>query len=183
MTFPPDADDALVQEALGSPPPYTTPAAPSLPTNEAFPTPASAEPRMPEPETIPKFDDRHREPFEGLLFLGSLTSTEIVWGHTFRLVTPSSAERLRSALLIREYDGTVAFQFAYAASLVASYLIEVDRQPLPMPVTTDPKDVAIDQRFEWILNNLRKPVIDVLFEKCLLLDEQVRVVLDAMGKA
>jgi hypothetical protein len=193
MNAPLDADDALVQEALGSAsmPPlmakWTDLSAPAPGLSEApSPTPQSlpAEPPSPpQPEVIPEFDPRYRDPFEGLLYVGHLHDTATFLGHTFRLVTPSSTERLQIGLVIKAYDGTVGWDFAYASALVAAYLVEVDGQLLPQPITNDPKDTALEQRWEWVLRVLKKPVIDYLFQQCILLDSQVRAVLDAMGKA
>jgi hypothetical protein len=182
VNAPFDADGALAREVLDAPgiPQPLPPGAPLPPLQEPMPSTSASEPTA---EHIPEFDPRYREPFEGLLYLGHLHDTAVFHGHKFRLVTPSSSERLQIGLAIREYDGTVGFDFAYSCALVAAYLVQVDGQDLPQPITNDPKDVALQHRFEWVLSTLKKPVIDFLFDRCLVLDGQVREVLEAMGKA
>jgi hypothetical protein len=179
MNAPLDADDALAREVLGAIQPPMPLAAPPLPIAEPPAEPASE----PEPEKLPEFDPRHRTEFEGLLFLGRLQETVPFLGHRFRLVTPSSAERLQMALLQAPYQETVGAEYAYACAMVAAFLIEVDGKPLPQPITNDPKDTALEQRWDWVLNNLRRPVVEHLFNECFRLDGQVREILDAMGKA
>lgn len=182
MSVPFDADGALAQEVLGAPAFPLPSQSPQVASPIAEPPPMDAGP-PPEDERIPEFDPRWREPFEGMLYIGHLEETISFWGHSFLLVTPSSAERLKISLLTKPYDGTIGWEFAYSCALVAAYLIKVDHQDLPRPITNDPKDTAMEERWNWILNNLKKPVIDALFERCTIVDSEVRDVLDAMGKA
>jgi hypothetical protein len=192
MTAPLDPDAALTQEVLGARlPPGGNPLAdlaPPLPPGSPAP-PVVARPPEPQSEQgldedeIPEFDPRYREPFEGLLFVGHLTETVSYMGHKFRLVTPSSSERLQMAILTKPYNDTIGFDFAYSCALVAAYLIEIDGQPLPQPITNDVKDTALDHRWEWVINHMKKPVVDYLFNQCFTLDGEVRSILDAMGKA
>jgi hypothetical protein len=179
MSAPFDPDGALAEEVLNAPT-FSLPTQPPAPAEE--PVPAETV-YTPEEDYIPEFDPRWRDPFDGLLFLGHLEKTFPFWGHKFHLVTPSSAERLNISLLTKPYDGTIGWEFAYSCALVAAYLIKVDDQDLPQPITNDVKDTAMEQRWQWVLNNLRKPVIDALFEQCAILDGEVRGALEAMGKA
>ena len=177
MTSSLDADGALAAEVFGTAPP-----APPVPEPPAAPEP-DQQPESGQAEQLPEFDPRFRKPFEGLLYLGRLSDEVIIWGHQFQLLTPSTAERLEMGLLIHEFEGTLAYDFAYATALVAAYLVEVDGTPLPQPITNDAKDTALLSRWNWVKNTLRRPVIERLFQQCFLLDDTVRKVLDAMGKA
>jgi hypothetical protein len=178
VTVPYDVDDALAAQVMAGPASMDVPQPPV-----AAPAPEPEPVALPESDQLPEFDPRWREPFEGLTFLGHLDDDVIVWGHRFKIMTPSSAERLEMVLLTKEFDGTIGTEFAYAAGLVAAYLIRVDGTDLPRPIGNDPKETAVRDRWDWVLANLKKPVIDELFEACLDLDDTVRAVLDAMGKA
>lgn len=182
MSVPFDADGALAREVLDAPA-FTLPHQPPQVASATVEPPPVDDPPVPEDEKIPEFDPRWKDPFEGLLYLGHLEETTSFLGHSFLLVTPSSAERLKISLLTKPYDGTIGWEFAYSCALVAAYLIKIDGQDLPQPITNDPKDTAMEQRWQWVLNNLKKPVIDALFEQCAILDSDVRAVLEAMGKA
>jgi hypothetical protein len=179
MTPPYDADGALADEVFGTPPVNLAFGEP-VSTTTAPPPPPAPEP---EEERLPEFDPRYRDEFEGLLYLGCLRREVSFWGHKFLLVTPSTAERLEIALLTKPYQETVGFDFAYAAALVAAYLVEVDGRPLPRPFTNEAKDTALQHRWTHVRDNFMKPVIDQLYEECYILDGLVREILDAMGKA
>lgn len=176
MSVPFDADSVLAHEVLDA-------AQPRPQQTVDTPPPPAAEPIAPTPERIPEFDPRWRDPFEGMLFLGRLEKQVTFWGHTFQLVTPSSNERLEISLLTKDYTETIGWEFAYSCALVAAYLVRVDGQDLPQPITNDDKDTALANRWRWVLSSLRKPVIDRLFEACAVLDADVRAILEAMGKA
>ena len=190
-----DADDALVEppsnptaefDATATP---TTGPPPSSETPEAVQEPLgeSGEEQQAEPADkvsfMPPddFDARHREPFHGLIYLGRLIEDHTVWGHAFRLCTPSHRERLQIGQVIKPYLGTSAEDPAWMACLVAAYVIEIDEEPLPEPVVKN-KGTALHDRFAWVIDNVHTPVINELFEKCLEMDKRVREILTAMGK-
>lgn len=130
-----------------------------------------------------EFDPRWKEPFTGLLYIGSLTSTETVFGHDFVISTPTQTERMQIGQVIAPYMETVSGNIAYATAFVAACLVSVDGRKLPEPVLNNPKETALHDRFKWVAENLRKPVVDELYGRCLELDMQVDRVLEAMGKA
>lgn len=173
-----DADDAAVAAVMarGLEPP-TFPDAPE-PEQEQEPEP---EPTL--SETIEEFDPRHRQPFSGLLYVGALTGKVSVYGHQFVISTPTQTERLQMGLVVQPYQETMAAEVAYQAALVAAYLVSIDGRELPQPVLTNPKETALQDRFEWVTENIRRPVIGKLFDHCLELEEKVDKVLEAMGKA
>lgn len=181
----PLSDDALVQASESAaaatadssgPPPSS--AAPGTSEPPQQPGPAQVEPDAPA-----EFDPRHRDLFSGLIYLGYLEETVVLWGHTFRLVTPSRMERLQGGALHQPYLGTLSADLAYETVMVAMFLTKVDGHELPQPVLTDPKENAVRDRFEWVAQNLREGVIGRLYEQVLLLDQKVLDVLEAMGKA
>lgn len=171
-----DGDAALAEEMLGEP---------IMPVRERVEPPAPVESQdRPEPEnhTPPDFDERWREPFSGLLYLGSLSTSVTIWGHDFLLATPSQTERMQIGPLIKDYIDTVSGPLAYSTAFVAASLVEIDGRPLPRPVTNDPKENALAGRFRWVQHNMHKPVVDELYSRALELDMTVQHVLEAMGK-
>lgn len=149
--------------------------------------PAAPEPpKTPEPEPLPapdEFDARWREPFTGLLYLGQLTEEFEFWGHRFQIQTPSHLEKINIGLVHKPYAETMSSELVFATAMVAAYLRQVDGRLLPQPVVNDPKETALAERFRWVSENLRQPVIMKIYNRCLALDEQVERVLDAMGEA
>lgn len=182
MTSSFDADGALAAEAFSAAPQVLPGPIPAM-AHPPFAPPEESDPAPPEQERLPEFDQRYRTAFEGLLYIGRLSREVVFWGHQFQLLTPSTDERLEIGLITSEYEGTYAYEFAYATALVSAYLSEIDGTPLPQPVTTNVKDTALLNRWRWVKSNLMRPVIERLFQECLLLDETVRAVLDSMGKA
>jgi hypothetical protein len=179
------ADDAAAEAAFQLPPePF--PSGPAfLPDQSLTPAPEPEPEPEPEPieEDVPEFDPRHREPFKGLLYVGALTDEFELFGHRFRIGTPTQTERLQIGQVIQPWQGTVTGEIAYATALVAAYLIDIDGVKLPEPVLNNPKETALHDRFRWVQDNIRKPVIDEIFDRCLRLDSKVDGVLAAMGKA
>lgn len=189
MTNP---DDALIEPSDAAPvaagipgPPLSSDAPEAVQEPLDQPESADRQPNQdPEDPFVPReFDEKYKEPFTGLLFLGYLENTVTIWGHVFRLVTPSQMEKIQAGQLHKDYADTLASEIAYQTILVASYLTEVDHRELPKPVVNDPKENAVRDRFRWVADNLRGPVIDRLFSECLILDGEVRNTLAAMGEA
>jgi hypothetical protein len=176
------ADDAAAQ-ALAQLPPTPPPAEETRQEHpaaqEAAQPPEPAAP--PSVEGVLEFDPRHRDVFTGLLWVGHLTEQLVLFGHSFEIVTPTTGERLEMGPLLAPYQGTPTGQIAYQAMLVAAYLRQVDDLPLPLPI--GPKDSGLPGRFTWVQANLRRPVVEALFDKVLTLEGKVDEVLDDMGKA
>lgn len=179
------ADDAAAEAAFQLPPePF--PSGPAfLPDQSVMPQPEPEPAPAPEPvqEEVPEFDPRHREPFKGLLYVGALLDTFEVFGHSFTIGTPTQTERLQIGQVIQPWQGTVTGEIAYQTALVAAYLIDIDGVKLPEPVLNNPKETALHDRFRWVSDNIRRPVINEIFDRCLRLDSKVDDVLAAMGKA
>lgn len=136
-----------------------------------------------DPEPLPEFDPRVRQDFEGLLFLGKLTD-QFTWvGHRFAIRTLTVGEVLEIGLIHREYVGTMSDVKAYQAAVVAACCTAVDNRPLPIPITDEPNDSLLRNRFDYILAHWFPPVLDVIYERYLGLEDRVAKVIAAMGKA
>ena len=72
---------------------------------------------------------------------------------------------------------------AYQAALVAACVVSVDGRPMPLPITNEPSDTPLANRFRYVMRSWFPPLLDGIYEQYLLLEERVARVLDAMGKA
>lgn len=179
----PYADEAAVQAAMGIPQePYGS-------WNTPFTPPPAPEPaEEPEDEDefeekIPEFDPKWRQPLTGLLYVGALTETFEVYGHSFTIATPTLTEHLQIGQVIEPYQNTVMAEIAFQTARVAAYLVSIDGKEMPRPITNDPKEIALQQRFQWVTDNLKRPVINKISDRCFEMDAKVEGVLEAMGKA
>jgi len=179
-----DASPGLVNvgtQVIGPPPSSTVPGDDTEPHRETDVTAEAGDASEAE-EPLPEFDPKHREDFEGLLYLGKLTH-EFEWlGHRFLIRTLSVDESLEIGLVTRQYEGTISQAKAYQAAVVAACTIKVDGKPMPIPLTDDPGDSALLNRLEAV-KRWFPPTLDKIYEEFLLLEDRVTKVLDAMGKA
>jgi hypothetical protein len=137
-------------------------------------------------DSTSSFDKRYRDAFTGILYLGRLKDKMKKWGHTFDIETPPHLMRLEAGVLHKEYLNTLVTEQAWAALTVACYLRKVDGVSLPEPISADPRDTGLLEKYEWVLANLSQPVIVDIFQRCLVLDGQVHHVLsqlEAVGEA
>jgi hypothetical protein len=186
-----DPDEALVEPNFDAASAATAdpgpPSSSDAPGHIQEPLGASgSEQRQPDTEDLVKpaeFDERCKEPFTGLLYLGALDDEFSIWGHRFKIATPSVAEKMQLGALHVPYANTMASEIAYQTLQVAAFLVSVDGHELPKPVLNDAKENAVRDRFEWVANNLRQEVIDEVFGRCMTLNAKVRDALEAMGKA
>jgi hypothetical protein len=175
FALPPDPREEI--RALGSGTAFPEDVRRQEPTKEEKSAPESVE------EDIPEFDPAYRQPFKGLLYVGALTKSFELFGHHFTIATPTQTERLQIGQVIEPFQNTLTAEIAYQTALVAAYLVDIDGTKLPEPVVTNPKETALHDRFRWASENLRRPVLDRIFDECLKLDRLVDEVLAAMGKA
>lgn len=136
-----------------------------------------------EDEELPEFDPRHRQDFEGLMYIGKLTSTFEWLGHKFVIRTLSTDEILEVGIIHREYAGSLADVKAYQAAVVAACVESVDGKPLPLPLSSDPSDTSLINKFRFVNRSWFPPTLDVVYERYLLLEARVSQVIEAMGKA
>jgi hypothetical protein len=134
------------------------------------------------PEDIPEFDPRVKEDFEGLMYLGRLTD-EFKWlGHHFVIRTLTVDEILEVGILHRLYSETVSDTKAYQAAVVAACVITVDGKALPMPLSTEPTDTDLINKFRYVKRSWYPQTLDAIYERYLLLEAKVDEVIKAMGK-
>lgn len=155
----------------------------------SIPIPETVPEEEPEPNTTDgistEFDPRYREPFIGLLYLGHLRKRVVRFGHSFNLKTPSQRERLEAGILHKKYANTLASEQAWATLVVSLYLESVDDQSLPDPIGPA-VETKIEDRFKWVLDNIKPELIGALFDEVLLLDAEVVAALnelDSLAKA
>lgn len=185
-------EDVDFPEDVHPVPPTATSTAPRGPSGAITPDPVQEPHRGPaedasgteeteKPEPLPEFDPRVREDFEGLLYLGRLTDSFEAYGHQFVIRTLSTGEVLEIGLLHKPYKDSLAEVKAYQAALVAACVVSVDGKPMPLPVTNEPFDTALANRFEYVKRTWFPPLLDVIYERFLLLEAKVDAVLAGMG--
>lgn len=130
---------------------------------------------------LPQFDPRHRDAFEGLIHIGALTETFPWLGHRFTIRTLTTGELAEVALLVAKYEQTQMASKVWQAATVAGCLISVDDRPLPAPLTTDPGDTPLKNRFDYVMARWFPPVLDAVYDRYIRLELQVRDVIAAMG--
>lgn len=138
---------------------------------------------VPEEEPLPEFDPRHRQDFEGLLYLGRLQETFRLWGHTFVIKTLTTEEVAEIGLIIKPYDGTSGFNAAYQAAVVAACVVSVDGKELPKSIEVGGLDELRNVRFPYVLKNWMPPVREEVWNRYFNLELRSRRVLDALGEA
>jgi hypothetical protein len=135
-----------------------------------------------ENQDLSTFDPRYKDPFVGLLYLGSLKKTVKLYGHEFKIETPSQRARIEAGVLHKEFVNTLSAEIGWASLTVASYLQSVDGNPLPAPISTNLRDTGVSDRYDWVVDNLRQPVILALFEECLILDAAAQDALNELSR-
>jgi hypothetical protein len=129
------------------------------------------------------FDERCKMPFHGLAYLGALTNDFEWLGHKFVIRTLTADEELAVPLLIREWEGTVGAQRAYVMAVAALCTVTIDNDALPTPVTDEPGYAWAYQKFNYAKARWFRYTFDKIYEEYLVMEDQVRKVLDEMGKA
>lgn len=129
-----------------------------------------------------EFDERHKEPFTGLMYLGALAKTFNWAGHEFHIRTLTTQEVLIIAKLTAEYRDTLAQDRAYVSAVVALAVQSVDGVPLPFPYKESEigHEWAI-QRFNHVTGTWFAYTIDAVYGEYLALEGTAREVLAAMG--
>lgn len=133
---------------------------------------------------LPEFDPRHREPFQGLMFLGALSKTYTWLGHKFEIRTLTTEEVLAVALITAKYESTMGSQRAYVTAVVALAVQTVDDEHLPFPYKKDDLGNAYAEgRFNYVKANWFPYTIDAIYTEYLVLENTVREVFAEMGNA
>lgn len=134
-------------------------------------------------EATSLFDDRFKEPFQGLAYLGALTKSFEWLGHKFVIRTLTQDEELASALLIKEWEGTPGSQRAFVTAMVALCVESVDGQPLPTPISEGNSYAWAYQKFNFVKARWFPTTIDAVYVEYLALEQKAREVVEEMGKA
>jgi hypothetical protein len=134
-------------------------------------------------EDLPEFDPKHRQEFEGLLYLGRLQETFRLWGHTFVIKTLTTEEVAEIGLIIKPYRDSAGYNAVYQSATVAACVVTVDGKPLPQTIEIDTKDELRNVRFPYVLRNWMPPVREAVWNRYFNLELTVRRVLDALGEA
>lgn len=134
-------------------------------------------------EPLPQFDARVADEFKGLLYLGALTS-EFDWtGHRFKIRTLHVGEFIEIGLAVKKYEGSMAFDRAWQAAVVAACLISIDGRPMPTPVTLDEMDTPFANSFRFVLDKWFAPTLEAVYARYIDLEVTVGRVVESMGKA
>lgn len=133
------------------------------------------------PEVL--FDERWKEAFHGLAYLGAVSKTFEWFGHKFSIRTLTSDEELAIARIVKDWAGTIGEQRAYIIATVALCTDSVDGKGLPTPIGEEPGiDWAI-QRFNFVKGRWYRMTIDKVYEQYMILEAEVRELMEQMGKA
>lgn len=138
-----------------------------------------------EGKRLPEFDQRYRDDFTGLAYIGAL-SKQFSWlGHRFVIRTLTSDEYLAAAVVTKEWQNTIGAPMAYKIAMTSLCVVEVDGKDLPVPL--GPEDSAnygwAFQRFNYAKARWFNFTIDAIYEQFLELEEKTAAVVEAMGKA
>lgn len=143
----------------------------------------SDEEAKPEVRVAKAFPEEMQEPFLGLCLVGKLSDSFVWMGHQIAIRTLIDDEILEIGLLTKPFTGTLSEAKAYQTACVAACLVSVDGTPLPIPLTNVTADELLMARFMWVRRNYHPMVIDAIYERFLLLDDEAQNVVDAMGEA
>lgn len=132
---------------------------------------------------LPAFDAKHRDDFEGLLYIGALTKTFTWLGHKFRIRTLDTDENLAVGLVTQPYDQTMGAALAMKTAFAAICVLSVDGQELPIPYQADNDDAWAHQRFDYVKSKWYPFTIEAVYAEYLELESKVAAVVVAMGKA
>lgn len=135
----------------------------------------------PEEKHKPEFNPKYREAFFGLLHLGALSRQVTFWGHTFVLRTLTQDELFTVPLLTKEWQDTMILGPVQNAAIVALAIDSVDGKSLPTSYEKNGSVSQAAQRFEYVRKNWYSAVINRLYNEYLLLEREVREVLEEMG--
>lgn len=133
-------------------------------------------------EDLPEFDEKSKDDFVGLLYLGALTHSFSFAGHAFIIRTLTTDEILAVGQVVKDHEGSVSQMKAYATAVVAACTVSVDSQPLPTPLRDLPGDVALRDRLD-VAKKWYPYVIDVVYSEFLALEDKMNRVFAEMGKA
>lgn len=128
------------------------------------------------------FDERYKQDFEGLAFLGALEARFDYIGHRFHIRTLTTDEILAVAMITKQYEGTIGDTKAYATAMVALCTVSVDGMGLPHPYQESTDYAWAFERFNYVKAKWFPWTVDYVYERYLLLEDRVRAVLTEMAE-
>lgn len=135
-------------------------------------------------EELPSFDPKYAEDFDGLNYLGALTS-EFEWlGHKFVIRTLTVDEYLAVAALTKDHQDSLATARAFSSAVAALCIETIDGQYLPTPVQEETRGYAwAYQRFNYVITHWYPYTIDRVYSEFTKLEERAEKVIESMGNA
>lgn len=164
-------------------------AAPSRfdPLDEEGATDLAGRPRLTDPEgnVLPEFDERWREDFNGLVFIGALSTTFTWLGHKISIRTITVDEALAIGNLTKAYADTMGAGLAYRTATAAVCVQRIDGEDLPIPLGPDNErnEAYYQDRFDYAKARWFQYTVDEIYTRYLDLEARTRAVVEAMGKA
>ncbi len=127
-------------------------------------TPPSQIEEIEPPSSVNDFPDEARESVNGLMWLGFLEDSVLVFGHEFVIRTLRVGEDLQVGLLTKEYADSMGIEQAIATATVALALKSIDGDPDFCPVASRNHADYARQRFKYVQDNWYMPVIVRVFD-------------------
>ena len=132
----------------------------------------------PEPGAL-EFDDKHRQPLEGLLYLGALRKQFSWGGHTFNIRTLRTEELLTVSQIVTRNEGMGADR-AYITATAAASIEMIDGRQFVKPMGPDDNLVELKYRqalkwFSW--------TADAVYEEYRALEAQVEDIISRLGES
>ncbi len=141
-------------------------------------------PPPPEPEPVVpgsiQFDERVKNDFEGLLYLGKLQKGFRWGGHSFRIKTLTSEERLRAAVLCKPWTASLEEARAWLIATVALSVVSVDGKSI-VPLGMVDEDAVAEAKFKWALEQFPW-TIDAIMVEIDDMESRVAEAVQEMGK-
>lgn len=157
--------------------------APETVEDQPEPVEAEDEGQTEDSGPVPEFPEKHREAFQGLLYLGYLEDTLEWAGHSFVVRTLTAGQHIKIGMLVKPYLGTRVEGRAYQAAMAACGTVLVDGKPLYEPIGPMASDEVARLKFEYVLEKWFPPTVNAVQAKIQELEILSREILDAMGKA
>lgn len=145
----------------------------------------SGKPRLRDDEgnVLPTFDEKYKEDFYGLAFIGALSKTFEWLGHKFVIRTITVDEALMVSLLTKQFSESLGSGLAYRTAVAALAVQQIDNKDLPIPVGEDGDLAYAQQRFDYAKARWFQFTVDAIYNEYLELEYKTHQVVDAMGKA
>ena len=116
------------------------------------------------PSSVNDFPEEARESVNGLMWLGFLEDSVLIFGHEFVIRTLRVGEDLQVGLLTKEYSDSMGLEQAVATATVALALKSVDGDSNFCPPASKNYADHARQRFKYVQENWYMPVIIRVFD-------------------